>query len=312
MPHRLNGTDCRLWCDALESLHAIGSGGVVMRGSGVLGLAALAWLAVFRVEAEEKGFSLLFADGLEGFEPGVCQSFSWSGQAGTLQLGGPPSVRRYAGLCGFRVDLPTLGHLSDDTPFDEPSYSARFALFTGSSGEVEIFRAENASSQVAFSLRLDAANERITLHSGASSSSMPASSAPANRWVIVSLSYSSSGVLQVRTTHRGVAVTSSTIPAVGLNVDRVRLGALSVVGAGGALHFDDFESLRSLGFPSGSCRGDANGDGSLTSADRTPIRDERLGRELSTGQPDCNEDGNVNVLDLVCVIARNAASEVCP
>ena len=283
-----------------------------MRREGMIGLGMLACLAVGGLQAAEKGLFGLFSDSLEGVEPGLCSSAAWSGQSGTVQLGEPPAVRRYAGRCGFRVSAETLGHLLDETPSGEPDYSARFAVFTGSSGLTEIFRAENSLSQTVFTLSYDAGNQRISLQSGASSENMPASSAPANRWVVVALSYSDSGSLQVRTTHRGTAVTSSAISASGLSVDRVLLGALSEVNGAGTLDFDDFESTRSVELLAGSCRGDANGDTQLNVFDSLQITNERLGQGLAVGQPDCTEDGLVNVFDRVCVTARNLNTEVCP
>ena len=47
--------------------------------------------------------------------------------------------------------------------------------------------------------------------------------------------------------------------------------------------------------------GDADGDGSLTAADRAAIVDEILGRATAAGDPDCDGSGTVDVLDVACV-----------
>jgi RHS repeat-associated protein len=53
--------------------------------------------------------------------------------------------------------------------------------------------------------------------------------------------------------------------------------------------------------------GDADADGTLTAADVLLIVDSILGRGSAPGDPDCNGDGTVDVLDVACVVAAYCA-----
>ena len=53
--------------------------------------------------------------------------------------------------------------------------------------------------------------------------------------------------------------------------------------------------------------GDANGDGAFTAADGTAILNQILQTATATGNPDCNQDGQVNVQDMVCLNIRIAS-----
>ncbi|MEJ2365323.1 MAG: RHS repeat-associated core domain-containing protein, partial [Deltaproteobacteria bacterium] len=53
--------------------------------------------------------------------------------------------------------------------------------------------------------------------------------------------------------------------------------------------------------------GDANGDGAFTADDTTAIVDQILQVSTATGNPDCNQDGDVNVQDLACLNIRIAS-----
>lgn len=53
--------------------------------------------------------------------------------------------------------------------------------------------------------------------------------------------------------------------------------------------------------------GDADADGDVTASDLAPILGQILRRENAPGDPDCNGDGEVDVLDLACVLASVCA-----
>ena len=63
---------------------------------------------------------------------------------------------------------------------------------------------------------------------------------------------------------------------------------------------------KEIGTPQGPAPGDANGDGIYTPLDGNAILDQILQIGTAPGDPDCNQDGQVNVQDLVCVNIRIA------
>jgi hypothetical protein len=91
------------------------------------------------------------------------------------------------------------------------------------------------------------------------------------------------------------------------NIVAVRLGALSNAGSGTA-DFDAFDSRR-LNRPGRLCRGDANNDDEIRSADVLSAWAEAssFGAQKAPGQPDYNEDGLVRTSDVLSMWNNHAA-----
>ena len=86
-------------------------------------------------------------------------------------------------------------------------------------------------------------------------------------------------------------------------VGTVRLGFISTIAGNpaGVTLFDEFESTRGPTPIGRLCRGDADDSGMIGPADYTLVSDEILRRTIAPGQPDCNEDAQVDALDRVCI-----------
>ena len=65
--------------------------------------------------------------------------------------------------------------------------------------------------------------------------------------------------------------------------------------------FDEFDSRRTQN-PGRLCRGDANGNGSLTGGDAQAVINETVNGVIAIGQPDANENGGVTGGDAQAII----------
>lgn len=246
----------------------------------------------------------------------ACTTAAWTGgttgSPQAIDIGdGSQDAVRYSGRCGLRANVATPGFVTDTTPNLEPQMRVRFYVYTGSTaGTQVVFRAHpgdlpNSGSVVDASY--DATNQRFSFLVNGSTASTANGSAPRGRWIGVTLSYNANASFNASTQHRG-AVSSVTAMATGAaTINAVSLGLIAAAGGGtGFMAVDEYESSRSTD-PGLLCRGDANGpDGILNGADVTAIRSERHRLGAAVGQPDCTEDGRINVLDMVCVLRRIA------
>lgn len=104
-----------------------------------------------------------------------------------------------------------------------------------------------------------------------------------------------------------------------------RLKAVQTTASGVAAQYFDFDAVGNIVYKSGvgyykyestrphavtsiagtgNLPGDANNDGVINTSDISPLVAHLLGGTTATGRPDCNMDGVVNVLDVLCVNLR--------
>lgn len=246
----------------------------------------------------------------------ACSTAAWSATVGSASAVEPfeqAGATRYSGHCALGAVPGTVGHVVDNTPSDTV-YRARFQVYTGTSdASPTIFRATSADNLTATALlsvaysgplqRLEFSAAGETLVVGVSR----------NRWVAIEVLYQGGVPLQAWATHRGVQATlvgTSNLPAV--PVESVGLGVVAASAGTGRVYVDEFDSTRSSSTRIGPlCRGDSSADGAIGLSDASFIATERVQRVLASGQPDCNEDGVVDVFDVACTHRRRIDGDGC-
>lgn len=223
-------------------------------------------------------------------------------------LAGDPvaGVKRYSGLCGLRSTAAGQ-YVQDGLPSAEPSFIARFYVYTGvTGGTATVFRAisdQAGTPDNVISVEFNGTAFDFKNRLGASGGTLAA--AP-NKWYAVELKWArTTGNLDVKV-QGSAASTGLTGAFTGYSVetpashgiDMIQLGFIDGT-ATGQISVDAYESRRSTDIGR-LCRADANGNGTVNAADRSIITAE-LGGTLASGQADCNEDGNVNAADRSCV-----------
>ena len=260
--------------------------------------------------------SALFVNGWEG-----CSTTNWTGGVIGTPIAGEPDddipVRRYQGRCALRA-TQAGNFVRDNSPVAEPKYRMRFYAYTGMSGagEAVVFRATRASDsasmlRVSYDTQLNAFKIYVGTDAAADGT---ATGAADNRWYSVEIAFSNAAPAEVRYTIQGAGSTfplpsannvlATSAPTLADVVDTAEVGWVQSIGGPptGEVVVDAFSSFREA--PIGRlCRGDANGDGNRNSGDHTTNTSEILGGALATGQPDCTEDGVLDVRDRVCVAA---------
>ena len=79
-----------------------------------------------------------------------------------------------------------------------------------------------------------------------------------------------------------------------------------------AYHYNGLGQRISKGYP-GQLPGDTDGDSTITAADISAVINQILGLSTAGGNPDCNSDGQINVIDIVCqnnLMSSGASPEV--
>lgn len=238
----------------------------------------------------------------------ACSLTAWSATAGTPVANQPnqsPSVARYSGVCAMQADA--IGDfVTDNTPADEASYRVRFYVFTGThtGGTADIFQARNGSGTNI--IRVQNTGTQLIFGMNGTATTRTAA-VVANRWYSVELAWeaSATGSLNITVQGAGSATPIAVAPITGVNnaSDRIadaRLGKISGSGTG-FMNFDAFDSRRTTS-PGRLLRGDANGNGAVTSTDAVQALNEAVNGTLAVGQPDANENGSVTGTDAVVIL----------
>lgn len=248
--------------------------------------------------------------------PAACQLDAWSratasGGVGTsLIVGGPGDavpVPRYAGRCSLRATAPG-NYLTDDSPTDLSSYHARFyVLANAGGGAAEIFKARNAASAAMLTVRYTGSSFELAASNGAFVGSQ---AVVPGRWYAIQLDWAAGTAPTMTVQGAGGAAlpaVTAAAAAAGDRIDSVQLGWLAG-GSAGSIVVDAYEARRDIPVAR-LCRGDADGTGLRDGRDITAARSEFLQQALAPRQPDCNEDGEVNSGDLLCLRNMQAASQ---
>ena len=248
--------------------------------------------------------------------PTACQLDRWSsvtasGSVGTtLVVGGPSDAAplpRYSGLCSLRANAPG-NFVSDDSPTNLSSFHARFYVLANvGGGAAEIFKARNAAMAAMLAVRYTGASFDLAGSSGAYAASQ---AVIPGRWYAIDVDWAA-GVAPTMTVQgaggAALPVVTAAAAAAGDRIDSVQLGWLAG-GSAGSIVVDAYEARRDTA-PARLCRGDADGTGLRDGRDITAARSEFLQQGLAPRQPDCNEDGEVNSGDLLCLRNMQAASQ---
>lgn len=243
----------------------------------------------------------------------TCNTTAWgvglgAGQAvqGSPAPGSPTdatAVSRYSGRCGLLSDT-AAEFVRDGSPNDEGTYIARFYVRPAvTTGTAILFQALQ-DLQAVPSIEIGFNGTQFTIAArGAVSTTAPATS---GRWYAVEVNWTAGGAMTYNIKGAGsVTAATGSLSGVtaGAQVDQANLGWISG-GSGGTVNTDAFESRRTQ--PIGRlCRGDAFPSDSYNIQDRIALNNEILRlngdatRNLSTGQPDVNEDGTASVQDRI-------------
>ena len=237
----------------------------------------------------------------------ACAISAWSSATGlsAADTGEPTAgFSRYSGKCSLRANGPTK-FVQDNSPGNATSYFARYYVNTGTLAGADIFKARDAANADVI---------RVSYNAGALSffvkgaASQPANiPAVAGRWYSVELSWAQGAAAAFNVKVQGNNGAAVTAPATTINsatdvINNVQLGMINA-GATGQGFFDEFDSRRTTA-PGRLCKGDANGNGTITGGDAQAIIAEFTSGSATTviGQPDCNESGGVTGGDAQCVI----------
>lgn len=244
----------------------------------------------------------------------ACQTTAWTVTDGLVTAGDPTltggEIPRYQGLCG--LEATGQGFVQDDSPGGIDRIVARFYVLNNNTAPATIYRGFSATNGTGerFSITLDDAG-LVTLTDNVSTQSV--SQSGANPWISVEIDWgqgAGSGFISLSVDGQTAA------EATGLNnsgtaLQSIRLGDLD--GAAGTLGFDSYESRRSTAVGR-LCNCNANGsaDDVVNIQDIiTIVNDAGNNSFLSPGTPDCNEDGQIAILDIIQTVNLAGTSGVC-
>jgi hypothetical protein len=246
----------------------------------------------------------------------ACTLAAWNGgtQGPSFEAGEPLAngIARYSGRCGARANAATEG-VTDNTPSAEARLFARFYVFTGlTGGSVKVFRGMTgaAPGTELLSVDWDAPNGQFDFNAFGTSGSV--NGVVANRWYSVHLDWNrTTSTLTANVQGAGSLTALPQLQFTGAatmsGVDFVNLGWVATNSGsptGNGLLFDAYESRRATAIPR-LCPGDANNSGgALNIFDIVTTINEINQVNIGSGQPDINEDAQINVFDLVVLRGR--------
>lgn len=286
-------------------------------------IAALALIAALPSSSQ---VAILFGDGFEGCSVSAWANTGAGGGAIGEPFAGEPDdqlkVRRYSGRCGLRA-ISSGSYVRDVSPANRTTYWARVYVYPAiSSGAAQFMRfrrdgtGPDGQGNFFYWVTYNGSTQSFELFREGDASAQLTVAAPGpNRWYHVALRYSATPAEFRLSIHGagGQVIANDLVVAhpFGSNqgVEAAEIGWVAGSGSGG-IEVDDFVSTGgdSLGR---RCRGDGDGSLALNVLDSIQVTREIRGT-LATGQPDCNEDGAVDVQDGVCIRLRVLAEESCP
>ncbi|HMB39797.1 MAG TPA: hypothetical protein VKO85_12015 [Wenzhouxiangellaceae bacterium] len=242
----------------------------------------------------------------------ACQTTAWSATSGAVTAGDPAveDIARYQGLCG--LEATGQGYVQDDSPGGIDRIVARFYVLNNNTATATIYRGFSATDGTGerFSVTLDDTG-LVTLTDNVSTQSV--SQSGANPWVSVEIDWgqgAGSGFISLSVDGQ-TAAEATGLSNSGTALQSIRLGNLD--GAAGTLGFDSYESRRSTAVGR-LCNCNANGsaDDVVNIQDIiTLVNDAGNNSFLSPGTPDCNEDGQIAILDIIQTVNLAGTSGVC-
>lgn len=237
---------------------------------------------------------------------------------------------RYSGRCSLKANA-TNKFVQDNTPNNETSYRARFYYMTGNvSAETDIFQARNTGGTNIIRITHDGNVLRFYVNNGPTPTQVTVAD---NRyysiefaWAAGTASPATTGTFTATVTgnsgNNAANAVAGTVNYTNLNnaadsITDARMGVIAGPAPGAnaagqnAVYFDEFDSRRTTN-PGRLCRGDANGSGQISSADRSAVTQElEQTPVLGAGQPDCNESGSITAADRSCITLRLTLADPC-
>lgn len=253
----------------------------------------------------------------------ACAISAWSSATGLslADTGEPPAgFSRYSGRCGLRVPNSNSGagrFVTDTTPNNEASYRVRFYYFTGDiTGATDIFQARNTGGTNIIRVSHDGSALSFSVNTGGAAQTVTVAD---NRFYAIELNWAAAA---------GTGSLSATVTGAGSNtpagspafnnlsnaadsITEARLGMITGTATVAApVYFDEFDSRRTQS-PGRLCRGDSNGNTSLTGGDAQAVINEVVNGAVNIGQPDCSENGLVTGGDAQCIITLVTNGATC-
>lgn len=231
----------------------------------------------------------------------ACTTGAWNGNtsAATGAQAAEPTagVQRISGRCGLLTESGEF--VTDNTPGSESTYQVQFYFRAPTAGSTaKIFSATSADGNTgteAFGVNINNGTMSFTGVTGAST----IGGLQAGRWYRLNAVYQASGAFTATVDgFSNFSGSSAGGTGAATTVGSASLGMLS--GTAANVTLDEFNSTRSATPIAPLCRGDANGSGGVTSADRGAVTGE-LGGNLAAGFADCNMDGQVTSADRGCI-----------
>lgn len=264
----------------------------------------------------------------------ACNSAAWNGGAtGTTTADDPDThastnatetaaVKRYSGKCGLQASANSF--VTDNSPANDGSgatpYRARFYVFTSPTAAAKVFSAGDADNGGAEILSVTY-NPGTSFVATAPGATATVNGIVANKWYMVEIKYQNGTPLDLFVRGNASATELTNSSAVNAGPGGVGSARLGVAGATtGTATVDEFDSSRGNTRIGGLLRGDAAGadgasapDNSCNAGDAIAMVAEFFtlngvppgpNSRLAPGQPDCDEDGNVNATDVQCLVNR--------
>lgn len=216
--------------------------------------------------------------------------------------------KRYGGPCGLRVAVDgTPRFLESPGLANESTYHVRFYAFLddAGSGDIELFGTD------AFSVMYEGGSGNVVLHADHAGGTDDSLAFPVTSgWYSVHVSWESDAAADVQflvaNRHSDVVADwqAVSLDTSGMGINAAHLGNVNGADTGGSIDFDDFVSTR-ITPPERLTVADATNDDppAINISDVVAELAEVNEIEFAAGQPDCNEDGDINISDPVCTFA---------
>ncbi|MCB1552696.1 MAG: hypothetical protein KDJ14_02715 [Xanthomonadales bacterium] len=249
----------------------------------------------------------------------ACSVAAWTAgntTAAAANAGSPPTFRRYYGLCGLTVSAASPVVVGDNSPAGaaETTYRSRFYFYTGlTAGSAVVFRAsasdDNGGAEV---LSLNYSSTGSLAYSVGGSTVATATGLAANKWYAVEISYVGGATYSISVRgNQTYTFSNNGATAFNTGIGSHTLGIVSNTGAAGSIQFDEFEASRAttaIGFyPRGNARVDGTGaiaDQNYDIFDFIDAARELQTAVLASGNSDADEDGDVDVFDIIAIARR--------
>ncbi len=236
----------------------------------------------------------------------ICSTVNWSGAVGLTDtdVGSQGAAnRRYTSLCGLRVPLDgEPRYLDDQRPNPEAFYNARFYAFFDDveSGSVLIFEGDEAGSP-RFQVIYEDGGLVFNVFDNDDTEFSETIPDIGTGWHSIEVVWESGPNAEVLISVNGGADVAVSVDNSDHRISELRLGNIVAdLNGVGSVDFDAFDSRR-ITRPGRLLVGDADDDGQVDLFDLEAIDDEIADLTFAPGQPDCNEDGVIDVADRECV-----------